>query len=74
MTIAERKQEVEQTFANIQTSINLIKEELAKYEVATLNDLEIELIRIQGEYRGLTKLEEAEPSVSVKGEAKKENK
>ena len=58
MDIANRIKETEQKFEDIKESINKIKQELQKHGATTINDLEVELVKLQGEFRLLSDMNE----------------
>lgn len=50
------RQEAENSFNNLQTSLNSIKAELQKYGLETIEEGYAELNRLQGEFRALNKV------------------
>lgn len=57
MNIPQTIQETEQKFEAVKNSIDIINQELQKHGASTINDLEVELVKLQGEYRVLSKLD-----------------
>lgn len=58
----------EDSFNNLQSSVNSIREELKKYGLETVEEALSELNRLQGEYRAYQALEQKPPKPAKKAD------